>query len=59
MHGVKVFLPEKIGLFSQVACELKTDIIAFAYRGFGLSDGSAPYEEGIRMDIEAITHQFQ
>ena len=59
MHGTRVFLPSRIKFFTRAACELQTDIVAFAYRGFGLSDGDMPHETGIRKDIEAITHHFQ
>ena len=39
---------------------MKTDIISFNYRGFGLSDGAAPKDEAIlHIDILAITEFFK
>ena len=59
MHGSRVFLPNKLRYFTEMACELKADIIAFAYRGFSYSDGSNPNEHGIKIDIETITKFFE
>mmetsp|Transcript_22112 Transcript_22112/g.29549 ORF Transcript_22112/g.29549 Transcript_22112/m.29549 type:complete len:98 (+) Transcript_22112:309-602(+) len=59
MHGTRVYLPNKVRFFVEQASEMQADIVAFAYRGFSLSDGDTPYEAGIRIDTEAITHHFQ
>ena len=59
MHGTRVFLPRKVPFFSELASEMRSDIIAFAYRGFSHSDGGEPDENGIRLDIEAITDYFE
>ena len=59
MHGTGVFLPHKVRFFVEAASETHADIIAFAYRGFGVSDHVAPTENGLRQDIQAITRYFE
>ena len=59
MHGTRVYLPVKVNFFLTMSIEMEADVIVFAYRGFGLSDGNdAPNEEGIMKDIDAITAFF-
>ena len=59
MHGTRVYLPVKVDFFKTLSIEMKADVIVFAYRGFGLSDGNyAPNEDGIIRDIDAITAFF-
>ena len=44
MHGTGTYIPNKLD-FMQNACQnLGIDIIAFNYRGFGISDGREPDE---------------
>ena len=59
MHGTRVYLPNKVRFFVELSSEMAADIIAFAYRGFSLSDGDVPNETGIRLDTEAISHYFE
>ena len=58
MHGTRVFLPNKIRFFINVCQELQTDVIAFAYRSFSLSDKAQPNEAGFLVDVDAITKYF-
>ena len=52
-------MPVKVNFFKTLSIEMKADVIVFAYRGFGLSDGNdAPNEDGIMRDIDAITAFF-
>ena len=58
MHGTRVYLPNKIRFFTNLCQELQTDVIAFAYRSFSLSDEGHPNEAGFMTDVDAITRYF-
>ena len=58
MHGTAVYLPNKINYLNRKSMQLKADIVAFAYRGFSLSDGQEPTETGIMTDCNAINDYF-
>jgi len=58
MHGTRVFLPNKLGFFKQMSLQLQADVIAIAYRGFSLSDGSRPSTKGIKDDITAMADYY-
>ena len=38
---------------------MKADVVAFAYRGFSHSEGHLPSEDGIMLDIDAITEFYK
>ncbi len=58
MHGVGVFLPNRVKYLVQMSFKLKTDIIVFAYRGFSQSDVGENTKDAFELDIEAIANYF-
>lgn len=61
MHGTRVLLSRKIRFFTQQSRELKSDVVAFAYRSFTHSDPAPERltEEQFGFDIDAITTHFE
>ena len=47
MHGTRTYLPNKTKFLCNLSWNLKADVIAFNYRGFGQSDCNEPDEIGI------------
>lgn len=46
-HGTAVYLPKKLYMLEATCMALEADVIAFAYRSFGLSEMAEPTELGI------------
>ena len=55
MHGTRVFLLYKLRFLKLLSMKLQADVIAIAYRGFSESDGNTPNEQGLMLDVDAIT----
>ena len=59
MHGARTYIPNKRPFFKKICQELRADVIAFQYRGFGQSDGKEPTQDGIKLDADAIIRFFK